>query len=103
MELTGAEFIEDYFVEQEQIFYQQPSGNIIELEQGKPTAFVTTALKAEYSRMFGAKSGSESGRTEKDKNINAWNSDRCHSLHNSSFLSFVSLQLIGLINHIECR
>ena len=39
---------------------------------------------------------------QKDKNINAWNSDRCHSLHNSSFVSFVSLQLIGLINHIEC-
>ena len=55
---TGTEFIEDYFVEQEQIFYQQPSRNIIELEQGKPT---------EYSRMRGPKSGSESGRTERQK------------------------------------
>ena len=52
--------------------------------------------------MRGPKSGSESGRTESQK-FNAWNSDRCHSLHNSSFVSFLSLQLIGLINHIECR
>ena len=59
--------MEDYFVEQEQIFCQQPSRNIIELEQGKPTAFVATALKAGYSRMRGPKSGSESGRTERQK------------------------------------
>ena len=34
--------------------------------------------------MRGTKSGSESGRTERQK-FNTWNSDRCHSLHNSSF------------------
>ena len=74
------------------MFYQQPSRNIIELEQGKATAFVTTALKAEYSRIIVAQKVVQKAGGQKNKNINTWNSDRCHSLHNSSFVSFVSLQ-----------
>ena len=41
-----------------------PAETKMKVEQGKQTAYVTAALKADYSRVRGPKSGSESGRTE---------------------------------------
>ena len=75
----------------------------MKVEQGKQTAYVTAALKADYSRMRGPKSGSESGRTELKAKILTLGIAVVVTLHISSFVSFLSLQLTGLINHIECR